>query len=103
MTLIESVIDKKKLMKKMERNLIKVYNHYLDKRRDLIKRAEKGYHEKFGDFLRKNVSAEKISNLDNFFAKWKKIPLLIKDKIFKARGESHKKYERFDPPQSSII
>ena len=44
------MIDKKTLMKKMERNLEKVFNHYLDKRKDLIERTETAYHEKIDDF-----------------------------------------------------
>ena len=48
----------------------KVYNHYLDKRKEIMKNTQFKVEDIFGDVISKDsVSPEQISKLNNFLAK----------------------------------
>ena len=68
-TLKESVIDKKIDQKEAEQ-LKQIYNHYLDKRKDIMKNTSFKVDEVFGDVISKDIfSQEQITKLNNFLAK----------------------------------
>ena len=63
------MIDKKIDQKEAE-ELKKIYNHYLDKRKEIMKNTSFKVEDVFGDVISKdNFSQEQITKLNNFLAK----------------------------------
>ena len=66
-----STIDKK-IDKKEADELKKIYNHYLDKRKENMKNTQFKVEDVFGDVISKdNFSQEQITKPKNFLAKIK--------------------------------
>ena len=65
-TLKTSMIDKK-IDEKEAQKLKKIYNHYLDKRKEIMKNTQFRVEDVFGDVISKdNFSQEQITKLNNF-------------------------------------
>ena len=68
-TLKESMVDRKIDQKEAEQ-LKQTYNHYLDKRKDIMKDTSFRVEDVFGDVISKdNFSQEQINKLNTFLAK----------------------------------
>ena len=68
-TLKESMVDKKIDQKEAEQ-LKQIYNHYLDKRSEIMKNTQFKVEDVFGDVISKDsISPEQITKLNNFLAK----------------------------------
>ena len=68
-TLKQSMVDKK-IDEKEALELKKVYNHYLDKWKEIMKNTQFKVEDVFGDVISKdNFSQEQITKLNNFLAK----------------------------------
>ena len=68
-TLKQSMIDKK-IDEKEAQELKKIYNHYLDKRKEIMKNTQFRVEDVFGDvILKDNLCHEQITKLNNFLAK----------------------------------
>ena len=68
-TLKQSMVDKK-IVGKEALELKKVYNHYIDKRSEIMKNTSFNVEDVFGDVISKNnFSQEQITKLNNFLAK----------------------------------
>ena len=68
-TLKQSMIDKK-IDEKEALELKKIYNHYIDKRSEIMKNTSFRVEDVFGDVTSKdNFSQEQITKLNNFLAK----------------------------------
>ena len=64
-----SMIDKKIDQKESE-ELKKIYNHYIDKRKEIMKNTQFKVEDVFGDVISEdNFSQEQITKLNNFLAK----------------------------------
>ena len=60
----------KKIDEKEAKELKKIYNHYLDKRKEIMKNTQFRVEDVFGDIISKDkLSQEQITKLNNFFAK----------------------------------
>ena len=60
----------KKIDEKEAQELKKIYNHYLDKRKEVMKNTQFKVEDVFGDVISKdNFSQEQITKLNNFLAK----------------------------------
>ena len=69
---IEKIDEKEAL------ELKKIYNHYLDKRREIMKSTSFKVEDVFGDVISKdNFSQEQITKLSNFLTKIMKIYILV--------------------------
>ena len=69
-TLRESMIDRKINQKEAEQLKQIYYNHYIDKRKDIMKNTQFKVEDVFGDVIRKdNFSQEQITKLNNSLAK----------------------------------
>ena len=68
-TLSQSMIDKK-IDEKEASELKKIYNHYLDKRKEIMDSTKFKVEDIFGDVISKDsISPEQITKLNNFLAK----------------------------------
>ena len=68
-TLNQSMVDKK-IDGKEAQELKKIYNHYLDKRKEIMDSTKFKVEEIFGDVISKvSISPEQITKLNNFLAK----------------------------------
>ena len=68
-TLKESMIDKKIDQKKAEQ-LKQIYNHYVDKKSEIMKNTQFKVEDIFSDVISKDtISTEQITKLNNFLAK----------------------------------
>ena len=68
-TLKQSMVDKK-IDEKEAQDLKKIYNHYLDKRKEIMKNTQFKVEDVFGDVISKdNFSQEQITKLSIFLAK----------------------------------
>ena len=68
-TLKQSMVDKK-IDEKEAQELKKIYNHYIDKRSEIMKNTSFKVEDVFGDVISKdNFSQEQITKLNNFLAK----------------------------------
>ena len=68
-TLKQSMVDKK-IDEKEAKELKKIYNHYFDKRSEIMKNTQFKVEDVFGDVLSKdNFSQEQIIKINNFLAK----------------------------------
>ena len=68
-TLKSSMVDKE-IDEKEARELKKIYNHYLDKRKEIMKNTQFKVEDVFGDVISKdNFRQERITKLNNFLAK----------------------------------
>ena len=68
-TLNQSMIDKK-IDEKEALELKKIYNHYIDKRKEIMDSTKFKVEEIFGDVISKDsISPEQITKLNNFLAK----------------------------------
>ena len=60
----------KKIDEKEAQELKKNYNHYLDRRKEIMKKTQFKVEDVFGDLISKdNFSQEQITKLSNFLAK----------------------------------
>ena len=60
----------KKLDEKEAQELTKIYNHYIDKRKEIMKNTNFKVEDVFGDVISKdNFSQEQITKLNKFLAK----------------------------------
>ena len=60
----------KKIDEKEAQELKKIYNHYLDKRKEIMKNTSFKVEDVFGDVISKdNFSQEQITKPNNFLAK----------------------------------
>ena len=69
------MVDQKNYEKEAK-ELKKIYNHYLDKRKEILKTTQFRVEDIFGDILSKdNFNEEQITKLNNFLAKiwWREI------------------------------
>ena len=68
-TLKQSMVDKKNDEKEAQ-EMKKMYNHYIDKRSEIMKNTEFKVEDVFADVISKdNFSQEQITKLNNFLAK----------------------------------
>ena len=68
-TLNQSMIDKK-IDEKEASELKKIYNHYIDKRKEIMDSTKFKVEDIFGDIVSKDsISAEQFTKLNNFLAK----------------------------------
>ena len=68
-TLKESMIDKK-IDEKEANQLKQIYNHYIDKKSEIMKNTQFKVEDIFGDVISKDsISPEQITKLNNFLAK----------------------------------
>ena len=68
-TLKESMIDKKIDQKEAEQ-LKQIYNHYVDKKSEIMKNTQFKVEDIFSDVISKdNISTEQITKLNSFLAK----------------------------------
>ena len=68
-TLKESMIDKK-IDEKEANQLKQIYNHYIDKKTEIMKNTSFKVEDVFGDVISKDsISPEQITKLNNFLAK----------------------------------
>ena len=68
-TLKESMIDKK-IDEKEANQLKQIYNHYMDKKSEIMKNTSFKVEDVFNDIIHKDtISPEQITKLDNFLAK----------------------------------
>ena len=68
-TLKESMIDKK-IDEKEANQLKQIYNHYIDKKSEIMKNTQFEVEDVFGDVISKDsISPEQITKLNNFLAK----------------------------------
>ena len=68
-TLNQSMIDKK-IDEKEALELKKIYNHYIDKRKEIMDSTKFRVEDIFGDVISKDsISSEQITKLNNFLAK----------------------------------
>ena len=68
-TLKQSMVDKK-IDEKEAQELKKIYNHYIDKRTEIMKNTSCKVEDVFADIISKNnFSQEQITKLNNFLAK----------------------------------
>ena len=68
-TLNQSIIDKK-IDKREALELKKIYNHYIDKRKEIVDSTKFKVEDIFGDVISKDsLSPEQITKLNNFLAK----------------------------------
>ena len=68
-TLNQSMIDKK-IDEKEALELKKIYNHYIDKRKEIMDSTKFKVEDIFGDVISKDsISSEQITKLNNFLAK----------------------------------
>ena len=68
-TLKQSMVDKK-IDEREAQELKKIYNHYIDKRSEIMKNTQFKVEDVFGDVISKdNFSQEQITKLNNFLAK----------------------------------
>ena len=69
------MVDLKKYEKEAK-ELKKIYNHYLDKRKEILRTTQFRVEDIFGDILSKdNFSEEQLTKLNNFLTKicWREI------------------------------
>ena len=60
----------KKIDEKEAQELKKIYNHYIDKRSEIMKNTQFKVEDVFGDVISKdNFSQEHLTKLNNFLAK----------------------------------
>ena len=78
----------------------KIYNHYLDKRKEIMKNTKFDVKDVFGDIIGKDtISPEQITKLNNFLAKNDvNININFKLNIFKPKKDKQKLYESTAPP-----
>ena len=68
-TLNQSMVDKK-IDEKEAQELKKIYNHYIDKRKEIMNSTKFKFEDIFGDVISKDsISPEQITKLNNFLAK----------------------------------
>ena len=68
-TLKQSMVDKK-IDEREAQELKKIYNHYIDKRSEIMKNTSFKVEDIFGDVISKDsISPEQITKLNNFLAK----------------------------------
>ena len=68
-TLKQSMVDRK-IDEKEAQELKKIYNHYLDKRKEIMKNTQFRVEDVFGDVISKDkFSLEQITKLNTFLAK----------------------------------
>ena len=68
-TLKTSMVDKK-IDEKESLELKKIYNHYIDKRKEIMKNTQLKVEDVFGELINKDtISPEQITKLNNFLSK----------------------------------
>ena len=81
----------KKIDEKEALDLKKIYNHYLNKRKNIMKITQFKEEDVFGDVVSKdNISQEQITKLDNFFSQnYVSVNINIKINLFKLRKKKN--------------
>ena len=99
-TLNQSMIDKK-IDEKEALELKKIYNHYIDKREEIMNSTKFKVEDISGDVISKNsVSPEQITKPNKFFSQNNvNRDINIKFNFFKPRKEKLKNYEPSAPPE----
>ena len=98
-TLNQSMIDKK-IDKKESLELKKIYNHYLDKRKQFMDSTKFKVEDIFGDVISKDsISPEQITKVIFFSQNNVNINISNKFNFFKTRKKKIKKYEPSAPPE----
>ena len=98
-SLKESMIDKKIDQKEAEQ-LKQIYNHYVDKKSEIMKNTQFKVEDIFNEVIKKDtISQEQIVKLNNFFSQNDvNINININFNFFKPRKEKIKHYEPSAPP-----
>ena len=101
-TLKQSMIDKQIDETKTE-ELKKIYNHYIDKRKEIMKNTSLKVEGVFGDIISKDdFSQEQRTKPNNFFSKNNvNINFSIRIRLFKPGKEKIKNYKPSAPPEYS--
>ena len=99
-TLKQSMIDKK-IDEKEADQLKQIYNHYVDKKSEIMKNTQFKVEDIFNDVINKDtISQEQIVKLNNFFSQNDvNINIKINFNFFKPRKEKIKIYEPSAPPE----
>ena len=98
-TLKTSMIDKK-IDEKEAQELKKIFNHYVDKRKEIMKNTSFRVEDVFGDVISKdNFSREQITKLNNFFSQ-NNVSVTIDNKfnLFNPRKKTNIDYQPSAPP-----
>ena len=82
----------------------KIYNHYIDKRSEIMKKTPFKVEDVFGDVMSEdNFSQEQITKIKKFFSKSNvNVNININFKLFKPRKKKIKIYEPSAPPEFSF-
>ena len=92
----------KKIDEKEAQELKKIYNHYVDKRKEIMDSTKFKVEDIFGDVISKDsISTEQITKLNNFSENNVSVNINIKFNFFKPRKEKNKNYEASAPPEYS--
>ena len=99
-TLKESMIDKKIDQKEADQ-LKQIYNHYVDKKSEIMKNTSFRVEDVFNDIIHKDtISPEQITKLNNFFSKNDvSININFKFNFFKNRKDKNIDYQPSAPPE----
>ena len=91
----------KKIDEKEALELKKLYNHYIDKRKEIMDSTKFKVEDIFGDVISKDsISPEQITKLNNFFSKhYVNIHINVKLNFFKPGKEQIENYEPSAPPE----
>ena len=66
----ENIDDGLKKNEKESKEVKRIYNHYLDKRKEIMKNTQFKVEDVFGDLISKDsISPEQITKVNNFLAK----------------------------------
>ena len=101
-TLKQSMIDKKTDEKEAQ-EMKKNYNHYLDKRKEIMKNTQFKVEDFFGDFINNDtISPEQITKLNNFFNQNDvNIIININFNFFKPKKKNKIDFQPSAPPECS--
>ena len=93
----------KKIDEKEAQELKKTYNHYIDKRSEILKNTQFKVEDVSGDVISKdNFSQEQITKINNFFSKNNvNININIKFNFFKPRKKTNIDILPSAPPEYS--
>ena len=98
-TLNQSMIDKK-IDEQEALEMKKIYNHYIDKRKEIMDSTKFKVEDIFGDVISKDsISPEQITKLNTFFSKNNvSVIVNIKINLFKPRKKKNFDFEPTAPP-----
>ena len=89
-----------KIDEKEAEELKKIYNHYIDKRKEKMKNTSFEVEDIFGDVISKDfISPEQINKHNNFLSKINvNTNIIIKFNFFKPKKKSNVDYQPSAPP-----